>query len=139
MTRRLPRLTPEKRRLLSNLIGRREAGPGSRRHGIPTADRSGELPLPVGQERLWFLDPPAPGNPFYNDCEAFRLRGRLDADALERALGRIVARHEILRTSFPTRDGRPHQEIAPRLPVSLTRIDLADRSSWEAKAPAWRR
>ncbi|HEV3049100.1 MAG TPA: condensation domain-containing protein, partial [Longimicrobium sp.] len=42
-----------------------------------------------------------------------RLRGELDRGALLRALDRIVARHEALRTTFPTVDGEPVQHIAP--------------------------
>ena len=123
MTRRLPRLTPEKRRLLSQLIKQRQEPGSESQSGIPTADRSKPLPLSFGQERLWFLDQMAPGNPFYNDCEAFRLRGPLDAEALERALNRIVDRHEILRTAFPTRDGRPRQQVTAELEVRLSSTD----------------
>ena len=123
--RRLPRLTPEKRRLLSELVQQRQQAAGAAAGGIPTVDRSAPLPLSYGQERLWFLDQLVPGNPFYNDCEAFRLRGRLDPEALERALNRVVERHEILRTSFPTLDGRPHQQVAPEYRLALGRDDLS--------------
>ena len=44
---------------------------------------------------------------------AIRLTGRLDREALIRALDRIVARHEALRTSFAMIDGQPVQRIAP--------------------------
>ena len=42
-----------------------------------------------------------------------RLRGELDRAALVRALDRIVARHEALRTVFAETDGDPVQRIAP--------------------------
>ena len=42
-----------------------------------------------------------------------RLRGELDRGALRRALDRIVARHEALRTTFELVDGEPVQRIAP--------------------------
>src|SRR3712207_7119777 len=38
-----------------------------------------------------------------------RLRGALDRGALVRALDRIVARHEALRTTFAEVDGEPEQ------------------------------
>ena len=125
MSRRLPRLSPEKRRLLSELVRRSQQPDGEARTDFPSADRSRPLPLSFGQERLWFLDQLAPGNPFYNDCEAFRLRGPLDAAVLETVLNRIVARHEILRTAFPTDGGRPRQQIAERLDVPLPLTDLS--------------
>ena len=42
-----------------------------------------------------------------------RLKGALDAAALRRALDRIVARHEALRTRFVLVDGEPVQRIVP--------------------------
>src|SRR5690348_5459027 len=38
------------------------------------------------QQRLWFLDQLAPGNPFYNMAAAVRLRGELNVAALGGAL-----------------------------------------------------
>jgi len=125
MSRRLQGLTPEKRRLLSQLVKQRQQSGSTSSSGIPRADRSRPLPLSFGQERLWFLDQLVPGNPFYNDCEAFHLHGPLDADALERALNRIVERHEILRTAFPTVEGRPRQQVAAAHRLTLAREDLA--------------
>jgi len=63
------------------------------------------LPLSFAQQRLWFLDQLEPGSSAYNIPESLRLRGELDQDALERMLTEIVRRHEVLRTSFPSRDG----------------------------------
>ena len=57
-------------------------------------------PLSYTQQRLWFLDQLEPGNAAYNLHAAFRLRGAVDASALDRALQLIVARHEALRTTF---------------------------------------
>ena len=80
---------------------------------IPRVPRGGPLPLSFAQERLWFLDRLAPGNPAYNIPLALRLRGELDPDALAGAFAGIVGRHEALRTTFGERQGRPFQEIAP--------------------------
>nr|WP_254367134.1 amino acid adenylation domain-containing protein [Paraburkholderia sp. NMBU_R16] len=52
-----------------------------------------------------------------------QLRGRLDRDALVRALERIVSRHAALRTTFGTVDGVPMQWIAP---TSATSFMLRD-------------
>lgn len=136
MTERLPRLTPEKRRLLSELVKQRQQPGSERQIGIPTADRSRPLPLSFGQERLWFLDQLAPGNPFYNDCEAFRLHGPLDVDALQRALNRIVDRHEILRTAFPLHQGRPRQQVAAELEIHLSQTDLTGLNRQQQRSAA---
>jgi amino acid adenylation domain-containing protein len=85
------------------------------------AARETALPLSFAQERLWFLDRMQPDSAFYNIPAALRLSGALDADALGRALGEIVRRHEALRTTFPEADGRPVQVVHPfagfRMPV----------------------
>ena len=77
-----------------------------------------------GQERLWFLERLDPGRPTYNVPVALRLRGALDATALERALAALVARHEVLRTTLPEVDGHPVQLVHDTLPVPLVRADL---------------
>src|SRR5262249_9793861 len=77
--------------------------------------REGELPLSFAQQRLWFLDQLQPSSAFYNIAMAVRLSGHLSLSALEQSLQVIVARHEVLRTSFPVVDGRAHQAIAREL------------------------
>ena len=43
---------------------------------------------------------------------ARRLRGELDADALERSLAEVVRRHDVLRARFEVVDGAPRQILA---------------------------
>jgi amino acid adenylation domain-containing protein len=99
-------------------------GGGSAPEPIVQVPRDRPLPLSFSQQRLWFLDQLAPGNPFYNVPGVARLTGRLDAAALERALTEIVRRHETLRTTFPAVEGEAVQAIAPPAPLPLPRIDL---------------
>jgi amino acid adenylation domain-containing protein len=80
---------------------------------IVSVDRSEPLPLSFAQERLWFLQRLQPESSTYNMFAVLRLRGELDAAALERALGEVVRRHEVLRTVFDEVEGRPVQVIAP--------------------------
>ncbi|HVH11426.1 MAG TPA: amino acid adenylation domain-containing protein, partial [Longimicrobium sp.] len=80
---------------------------------VVPVDRDGAVPLSPAQERLWFLNRIDPDSPFYNVPAAWRLEGAVDVDALERALGEVVRRHEALRTTFEERDGAPVQVVAP--------------------------
>ncbi len=100
-----------------------QGGGAVERPAIEPADRSGELPLSFAQQRLWFLDQLEPGGA-YNIPLALRCRQALDAAGLEWAVGRIVRRHEALRTRFEMADGRPVQRIEPAPPVRLPVIDL---------------
>lgn len=85
-----------------------------------------ELPLSFGQQRLWFLDQLDPGSPLYNNFAALRVTGDLDPVRLERSLNAVIARHEVLRTTFANQDGRPIQAILPSLKTSIPVDDLRD-------------
>ena len=98
--------------------------------------RGESLPLSFAQQRLWFLDQLVPGNPFYNVPASVRLAAAVDVAVLERAVNAIVERHEALRTTFVSVDGRPRQRVAPALRVPVAVVDLRDleRRAREAEA-----
>src|SRR4051794_21716530 len=81
-------------------------------------------PASFAQERLWFLEQLAPGTPYYNIATAMRVAMPVDPRVLERSINAIVARHDVLRTSFPAVEGRPVQAVAPALHVPLVVHDL---------------
>ena len=83
------------------------------------------FPLSYGQQRLWFIEQMGAGSQ-YNIPSALSLTGRLDLDALRRALDEIVRRHEVLRSAYHNVDGEGVQEIAEARPVALAVHDLAD-------------
>ncbi|WP_437287312.1 amino acid adenylation domain-containing protein [Sorangium sp. So ce406] len=99
--------------------------------------RPERLPLSLVQERLWFLEQLVAGAPVYHISVAVRLSGALDRSALEQAVTAISARHEGLRTSFPSVAGQPIQRIAPPAQVRLPLHDLLDLPA-EDRAPALR-
>jgi amino acid adenylation domain-containing protein/non-ribosomal peptide synthase protein (TIGR01720 family) len=91
---------------------------------IQPVDDGLPAPLSFGQERLWFLDQYESGGIEYTSSVGLRLRGELRTDALAGALGQLVARHEPLRTTFATAEGRAHQVVGPAAPVELAEQDL---------------
>ncbi len=97
---------------------------------IPRLDSRERLPLSFAQERLWFLDHLEPGNAAYTMPGALRLFGRLDIAALQTAFAQLVARHEVLRTVYPTVEGRASATLAAEPPV-LNEVDLRPCSSAE--------
>ncbi|WP_310488553.1 condensation domain-containing protein, partial [Chamaesiphon sp. VAR_69_metabat_338] len=89
------------------------------------------FPTSFAQQRLWFLDGLAPGNPVYNVSTALRLKGAIDLTALKQTFNEIVRRHETLRTTFLVVEGQPIQAISPSLSIPLPLIDLRNFDSQE--------
>ncbi len=116
-------LSPNKRRLLELLLRERQQSAAAET-GIPRSEAPGPHPLSFAQQRLWFLDQLEPESSAYNIAAALRMAGPLALPALKQSLHEVVRRHEILRTTFTSVDGQPVQEIAPRLDLGLTVVDL---------------
>ncbi|MFJ3335011.1 non-ribosomal peptide synthase/polyketide synthase [Streptomyces sp. NPDC086766] len=92
---------------------------------IVPAPRDTPAPMSYAQQRLWFLEEFAPGSGEYVTALALRLRGRLDVAALTAALRSLAERHEALRTTFDTVDGRGVQIVHPAQEVPLELHDLS--------------
>ncbi len=98
----------------------------------------GPIPASHAQQSLWFLEQLAPGEPTFHITLSSRVRGPLDLEILERAFAEILRRHEVLRTTFRTDDGRPVQVIAEAMDVPLTTVDLRDLAPGAREAEARR-
>ncbi|MFZ5918494.1 MAG: amino acid adenylation domain-containing protein, partial [Chloroflexota bacterium] len=123
LSRRLARLSPEKRALLLQRLQQKQQQ-SPREKAIPRRQDADSFPLSFAQQRLWFLDQFEPDSPFYNIPAALRIEGPLDVAALSQSFDEIVRRHQVLRASFVSHDGQPLQVIAPEMTVPLTVIDL---------------
>lgn len=86
----------------------------------------GEKPqLSFAQQRLWVLEQLERPGPAYNICVTLRLRGALDATAMEIALATLTARHETLRSAFAQEEGEPYAIISKTLTPVMTVEDLS--------------
>lgn len=81
--------------------------------------------LSFAQERLYFIDQLIPGVPLYNIPAVVPINAFIDANILDRALQEIVRRHDVLRTSFRSIDGRPLAFVHPELEMILDVDDLS--------------
>ncbi|HEY2136641.1 MAG TPA: amino acid adenylation domain-containing protein [Xanthobacteraceae bacterium] len=127
LDKRVAALSDDKRNLLkARLAGKGRGVASGERAGIPRRPDDGSGVLSFAQQRLWFLDQLAPGNPFYTESSATRFQGLVNVAALEKALNEVVRRHEVLRTTFHLNDGRPLAVVAPELRIALPIVDLAD-------------
>ncbi|MEE1890384.1 non-ribosomal peptide synthetase [Pseudomonas carassii] len=88
------------------------SGERNRQGAIARVDRRQAVPLSYSQQRMWFLWQMDPHSPAYNVGGMARFQGPLHVDAFERALQALIVRHETLRTTFPSIDGKPYQCVA---------------------------
>jgi amino acid adenylation domain-containing protein len=58
--------------------------------------------------------------------DARRIRGPLSATAMEQSIAALVRRHEILRTVYPSRDGRPVPMVHPAAGFSFETVRSSD-------------
>jgi amino acid adenylation domain-containing protein len=99
---------------------------------IPRVARDRDLPLSFAQERMWFLYQLDPASTAYNISGEVRLKGGLNVTALESSLRELCRRHEILRTTFSVKEGRPIQMIHADGTIGLQITNL-DRFSDAAR------
>lgn len=109
---------------------------GNERPALRRRPRTERMSLSYGQRRLWFL------NQFDDQAASYimplglRLRGSLDADALQAAIRDVVVRHEVLRTRYPDQDGVPYQDILDPadVAVDLPLLDLSSTAETQQRA-----
>ncbi|CAJ6455893.1 non-ribosomal peptide synthetase [Burkholderia pseudomallei] len=120
--------------VLSALAERLEAENTAVLPPIPLAPRDGRIALSLAQQRLWFLTQLEGVSEAYHMSGAVRLDGPLNREVLQRALNRIVMRHEALRTCFAREEGEPIQVIQPHADLTVSYHDLREAEQSEQRA-----
>ncbi|MDR3401279.1 MAG: amino acid adenylation domain-containing protein [Chthoniobacter sp.] len=90
-----------------------------------TPSASADGPLSQAQQRLWFLDQFERDPSAHQLAWLFRLHGPLDVEKFRAALNAVVARHDILRTTFPEVDGQPVARVHASGPVECPLFESA--------------
>jgi acyl-CoA synthetase (AMP-forming)/AMP-acid ligase II len=109
---------------IAGLAGRIAALAGSGDVPLLPQARGQPLRLAPVQERVWRASVQSP--PSTNVVTvSVELTGSLDGGRLERMLGEIVRRHEILRTTYVMHDGEPAQLARAEWPAPLPLVDLS--------------
>src|SRR5438105_2076936 len=119
---------------LKELRSRLRRGRRADRATIQPAPEGAEPVLSFAQQRLWFLDRFEPGGSEYNVPVGLRLRGELDEAALRRALEGVVARHQVLRTSFGAQRGQPLLKVHEAVEVPFEVVDVASEEEVQRRA-----
>ncbi len=93
------------------------SGPGRTEAPARTAASAGPL-LNRYQERLWFLQQLEPDSTAMSAPTGLRLIG-VSQDEVTRAFAALTARHDVLRTRYPTHDGVAAAAIDPATPTII--------------------
>jgi amino acid adenylation domain-containing protein len=121
--KRIAKLSPKQLLLLEQKL-RRAAPAVAAEAIIPRGSRHQPAQLSFAQERLWFLDQLRPGNPAYNLSLTIPFKGQAQDALMERSINEIIRRHEALRTTFQTHNGKPIQVIHSEGSIALSVYDV---------------
>lgn len=92
---------------------------------IPKAAVQAGYPASFSQQRMYFLSKFNERSTAYNTLQVYKIEGSLNAGRLERAINRLVEKHEPLRTSFFVNEGRVSMKVLERYEFRLP-ITIAD-------------
>ncbi|BAZ43876.1 amino acid adenylation domain-containing protein [Chondrocystis sp. NIES-4102] len=125
ISERIAALSLEQRKLLELRLKQKQT------LSIPAATASATFPLSSMQQGLWLANQLYPDLPLYNESSLFKLTGIVKIDTIVKSINKIVARHDILRTTFEVDGEKVTQVIKPHLDISLTIIDNIESNSTE--------
>lgn len=106
-----------------NIMGTLDKAPEQESYGLSGAQR-----------RLWVLDQIHEAQGAYNMPMSFRLRGKLQTEALKGAFEELLRRHESFRTTFNLEEGIPVSRIHSEARTDFAEIDLRSEKDSEAAA-----
>ncbi|MEC0968682.1 non-ribosomal peptide synthetase, partial [Bacillus altitudinis] len=88
---------------------------------IPKAPTAADYPLSPAQQRVYMVTQ-LEQSIAYHMPAVVKLRGTLKREKLEAAFEKLIARHDMLRTSFHTVKGVPRQRVASSVPFQIEQV-----------------
>ncbi|MEB3358050.1 MAG: amino acid adenylation domain-containing protein [Synechococcales bacterium] len=128
LAKRLATLPPPKRDAFLRLLQKEGIEP-TKLPIVPVTDRqTNTFPLSWPQERLWFIHQLEGPSATYNIHLVLRISSPIRVEALEKTLDAIAQRHDILRTTFDTVEGKP---------VQIIHDPVATPGNWPLRIEDW--
>ena len=106
------------------------------RFKLVTAEQIRQFSCSPGQRRFWWLHQLNPRNPSLNISRRWRIEGNVSNAELESAFQIVIARHQILRTSFAEAGGEVVQMVEAAASFHIPVIDLTGLPEAEAQTEA---
>ncbi len=119
----LESLSPAQLLFLKRRLAERKSS-SERKRILPAPRQGGLVEMSFAQERLWVMEQLAPGTPLYNMSGAAHVTGLFDPALWDRTLNEVLRRHEVLRATYCTVDGRPRACIASGPALRSKIVDL---------------
>jgi len=104
---------------------------------IPKLPPAESYEMSHAQRRLFFLHWMDRDNVSYNMPALLELEGALDQAALVRAFEAILARHDVLRTTYEMREGRPVQLVHAVQSLHVPVTDVSNLAETERETALW--
>ena len=118
---KLSKLSPDQLKKLIKQLG-------NEKKALPHMDRNEAQVYPVtsAQKRMWFLSKLDPESYLYTNPIGIRVKSKqeIDMDLYAHGFVEMTQRHEILRTSFFSENGRIYQKVHNKVPFKIDKIDL---------------
>ncbi|MBY6365777.1 non-ribosomal peptide synthetase [Rhodococcoides corynebacterioides] len=97
-------------------------------------ERPAVVPLSSSQLSMWFANR-TPAAAAYVIVSGLAVHGPLDDDAVVASLNDVVARHESLRTVYPTSAGVPTHRVLDSVEIPVRTVDVSSVSGPDPSAP----
>ena len=129
-------MSADKKELLRRILEKQKAAPKTAAAAVAAQPAASALKarrlkqgvLSPAQRRLYALYQLNPKDTAYNLPEMLRFDAPLSREQVQAAVGRVIARHDILRSSFHMRDGQVVQQVHDSVPFKVEQVAVESQA-----------